>query len=174
MVLDLSQKRYLEFLTCFQTLARQVWMIREQGQKGWNWFKTSQVSGRELSQIWNSKMLSSIGGSVVECSPATRATRVRFPADATCFGQENIMQDVNIMLAILTRVAAGVKCPNRQNRQVQIFHICLCIKTSVPGLEPGIFCSVGRRVIHCATRPIDCQCAFLHSGCLNVCFSAQK
>ena len=24
----------------------------------------------------------SIGGSVVECSPATRATRVRFPADA--------------------------------------------------------------------------------------------
>ena len=25
----------------------------------------------------------SIGGSVVECSPATRAARVRFPADAT-------------------------------------------------------------------------------------------
>jgi hypothetical protein len=25
---------------------------------------------------------SSIGGSVVECSPATRAARVRFPADA--------------------------------------------------------------------------------------------
>ena len=28
----------------------------------------------------------SIGGSVVECSPATRAARVRFPADAPCDG----------------------------------------------------------------------------------------
>ena len=28
----------------------------------------------------------SIGGSVVECSPATRAARVRFPADARPFG----------------------------------------------------------------------------------------
>ena len=27
----------------------------------------------------------SIGGSMVECSPATRAIRVRFPADATMF-----------------------------------------------------------------------------------------
>ena len=27
----------------------------------------------------------SIGGSVVECSPATRAARVRFPADADTF-----------------------------------------------------------------------------------------
>ena len=27
----------------------------------------------------------SIGGSVVECSPATRAARVRFPADANLF-----------------------------------------------------------------------------------------
>ena len=27
----------------------------------------------------------SIGGSVVECSPATRAARVRFPADASDF-----------------------------------------------------------------------------------------
>ena len=27
----------------------------------------------------------SIGGSMVECSPATRAIRVRFPADATTF-----------------------------------------------------------------------------------------
>ena len=25
----------------------------------------------------------------------------------------------------------------------------------LPGLEPGIFCSVGRRVIHCATRPLS-------------------
>ena len=24
---------------------------------------------------------------------------------------------------------------------------------NLPGLEPGIFCSVGRRVIHCATSP---------------------
>ena len=28
-----------------------------------------------------------IGGSVVECSPATRAARVRFPADAKSFCQ---------------------------------------------------------------------------------------
>ncbi|KRY85432.1 hypothetical protein T4B_8710 [Trichinella pseudospiralis] len=27
----------------------------------------------------------SVGGSVVECSPATRATRVRFPADALLY-----------------------------------------------------------------------------------------
>ena len=31
---------------------------------------------------------------------------------------------------------------------------CLENKSAtLPGLEPGIFCSVGRRVIHCATRP---------------------
>uniref|UniRef100_A0A0M3HZ14 Uncharacterized protein n=1 Tax=Ascaris lumbricoides TaxID=6252 RepID=A0A0M3HZ14_ASCLU len=29
------------------------------------------------------EILTSVGGSVVECSPATRAARVRFPADAT-------------------------------------------------------------------------------------------
>jgi hypothetical protein len=29
--------------------------------------------------------ITSIGGSVVECSPATRAARVRFPADAVIF-----------------------------------------------------------------------------------------
>ena len=28
------------------------------------------------------------------------------------------------------------------------------ILSTLPGLEPGIFCSVGRRVIHCATRPL--------------------
>ena len=32
-----------------------------------------------------SSILISIGGSVVECSPATRAARVRFPADAIFF-----------------------------------------------------------------------------------------
>ena len=26
--------------------------------------------------------------------------------------------------------------------------------SSLPGVEPGIFCSVGRRVIHCATSPM--------------------
>ena len=31
--------------------------------------------------------LPSISGSVVECSPATRAARVRFPADATFFSK---------------------------------------------------------------------------------------
>jgi hypothetical protein len=32
-----------------------------------------------------SAKITSIGGSVVECSPATRAARVRFPADADFF-----------------------------------------------------------------------------------------
>ena len=27
-------------------------------------------------------------------------------------------------------------------------------ESSLPGVEPGIFCSVGRRVIHCATNPV--------------------
>ena len=27
-------------------------------------------------------------------------------------------------------------------------------ESNLPGLEPGIFCSVGRRVIHCATGPV--------------------
>ena len=31
----------------------------------------------------------------------------------------------------------------------------MCKKvSSLPGVEPGIFCSVGRRVIHCATNPL--------------------
>ena len=40
-------------------------------------------SAIQLSTIVSSLFRSSIGGSVVECSPATRAARVRFPADAT-------------------------------------------------------------------------------------------
>lgn len=36
--------------------------------------------------LWSPSNISSIVGSVVECSPATRAARVRFPDDATfCF-----------------------------------------------------------------------------------------
>ena len=31
---------------------------------------------------WKNPFCNRIGGSVVECSPATRAARVRFPADA--------------------------------------------------------------------------------------------
>ncbi|KFD67761.1 hypothetical protein M514_20056 [Trichuris suis] len=64
------------------TLAEYVW-IRER-----RWF-----SGRMLAchagdpvyhrnSMWTHIYLHSVGGSVVECSPATRATRVRFPADA--------------------------------------------------------------------------------------------
>ena len=37
----------------------------------------------------------SIGGSVVECSPATRAARVRFPADATFVFSWNIVTQLN-------------------------------------------------------------------------------
>ena len=40
-------------------------------------------SAIQLSTIVSFRFRSSIGGSVVECSPATRAARVRFPADAT-------------------------------------------------------------------------------------------
>ena len=35
---------------------------------------------------------SSIVGSVVECSPATRAARVRFPDDAYIFDREQVLQ----------------------------------------------------------------------------------
>ena len=48
------------------------------------WFERKQVvimcGQRLMAQISSP---TGIGGSVVECSPATRATRVRFPADAT-------------------------------------------------------------------------------------------
>ena len=40
------------------------------------------VTSRAI-EIKNCFLRASIGGSVVECSPATRAARVRFPADAT-------------------------------------------------------------------------------------------
>ena len=39
------------------------------------------VTSRPI-EIKNCFLRASIGGSVVECSPATRAARVRFPADA--------------------------------------------------------------------------------------------
>ena len=38
----------------------------------------------------------SIGGSVVECSPATRAARVRFPADATILWCCNVFRDRSV------------------------------------------------------------------------------
>ena len=39
-----------------------------------------------IANFWTPTNISSIVGSVVECSPATRAARVRFPDDATfCF-----------------------------------------------------------------------------------------
>ena len=37
-----------------------------------------------------------IGGSVVECSPATRAARVRFPADAKYFTNDNISIAISV------------------------------------------------------------------------------
>ena len=36
-------------------------------------------------------LVSGIGGSVVECSPATRAARVRFPADAFSLARRSIV-----------------------------------------------------------------------------------
>ena len=40
----------------------------------------------------------------------------------------------------------------------------MCKIPSTPGLEPGIFRSVGGRVIHCATRPMYTW--ILHSSML--------
>ncbi|KRX80330.1 hypothetical protein T06_14858 [Trichinella sp. T6] len=49
----------------------------------------------------------SVGGSVVECSPATRATRVRFPADANfypkTFGHICKQLTINVMQALFIR-----------------------------------------------------------------------
>ena len=42
------------------------------------------LAGR-LARVFDSVFTRRIGGSVVECSPATRAARVRFPADAFVF-----------------------------------------------------------------------------------------
>ena len=42
-------------------------------------------SDTRVSHYFGSSARVSIGGSVVECSPATRAARVRFPADASVF-----------------------------------------------------------------------------------------
>ncbi|CDW58357.1 hypothetical protein TTRE_0000666701 [Trichuris trichiura] len=41
------------------------------------------IPGRRKRNVIAWKRELSVGGSVVECSPATRATRVRFPADAS-------------------------------------------------------------------------------------------
>ena len=49
-----------------------------------------------------SPVLISIGGSVVECSPATRAARVRFPADAS-FLFPNLPVDVTFASSIMFR-----------------------------------------------------------------------
>ena len=48
------------------------------------WLK-NKVNTGEFSTRARKVYIVSIGGSVVECSPATRAARVRFPADATSF-----------------------------------------------------------------------------------------
>ena len=54
----------------------------------------------------NSRLSStSIGGSVVECSPATRAARVRFPADATCFVYTLLEKGTNIRQNCMIQVS---------------------------------------------------------------------
>ena len=42
----------------------------------------------DAGAIFPSQSKVGIGGSVVECSPATRAARVRFPADASVFAAQ--------------------------------------------------------------------------------------
>ena len=43
---------------------------------------------------------------------------------------------------------------------------------SLPGLEPGIFCSVGRRVIHCATSPTDSSALLFYNEATDLFWSA--
>ncbi|KRZ49102.1 hypothetical protein T02_5211 [Trichinella nativa] len=54
--------------------------------------------------IYYNNTYNSVGGSVVECSPATRATRVRFPADANfypkTFGHICKQLTINVMQAL--------------------------------------------------------------------------
>ena len=56
----------------------------------------------EQHEVRTSDKCVSIGGSVVECSPATRAARVRFPADAT------FDSNTNSKLRIIETVRSGV------------------------------------------------------------------
>ena len=56
----------------------------------------------EQHEVRTSDKCVSIGGSVVECSPATRAARVRFPADAT------FDSNTNSKLRIIETVRFGV------------------------------------------------------------------
>ena len=53
-----------------------------------------------MSKQWHTfatnKLSVSIGGSVVECSPATRAARVRFPANATFYVLHEIKENHKI------------------------------------------------------------------------------
>ena len=56
-------------------------VVRIVQKKGGSLYRTSQSTIASAVRSLKNKE-SSIGGSVVECSPATRAARVRFPADA--------------------------------------------------------------------------------------------
>ena len=58
----------------------------------------------DIKYVAQINVINRIGGSVVECSPATRAARVRFPADANLlvhFGPASI--EVRNILAIFAR-----------------------------------------------------------------------
>ena len=54
----------------------------------------------------------SIGGSVVECSPATRAARVRFPADAIAFFFTHAAQHLNETPFLKIKFFHNVKIKN--------------------------------------------------------------
>ena len=49
-----------------------------------------------MLQCQTAHLLSSIVGSVVECSPATRAARVRFPDDANFVLAQQILENMKI------------------------------------------------------------------------------
>ena len=67
-----------------------------------------------------------------------------------------IRDAVGITLFILKMSEGELKLPHL----LLPFKIC----TILPGFEPGIFCSVGRRVIRCATGPAPCPLGFFYGA----------
>ena len=95
-----------------------------------------------------------IGGSVVECSPATRAARVRFPADAS-FTQLHIRKGLLKMHKHFTRslTSCGVYCILFGGD----YWVVSKTRVRQPGVEPG---STAWKATMLTVTPLT-----LHSSC---------
>ena len=83
--METIQHNYLQWI-CYSETSKS-WSILKKINLNKN-FKPNEAFSilNELDKRFEDDTVISIGGSVVECSPATRAARVRFPADAGyCF-----------------------------------------------------------------------------------------